>query len=190
MGSSPTASAEHLGTSPNSLDTSSGLLSALGGADVHAMSFAGSEIMPAENAGGHGRCRWRSRSSRARSRRTGCRIRRGSATGGTRRGSRRGPAAAARSTSSTGTPFAGNAPTMDSGMSDGGKRRGADPAGELPDRRQREPELDAAGADVEGDADSWPGQPRGGPLRRWAQPKRFERHESGRQDRQRIWITG
>ncbi len=54
VGSSPMASAEHMGTSPNSLDTSSGLLSALGGADVHAMSFAGSEIMPTENAGGTG----------------------------------------------------------------------------------------------------------------------------------------
>jgi hypothetical protein len=40
--SSPLGSAEHQGTSPASLDTISGLLSALGGEAVHAMSFAGS----------------------------------------------------------------------------------------------------------------------------------------------------
>ena len=34
-----------MGTSPNSLDTSSGLLSALGGQAVHAMSFAGPDIL-------------------------------------------------------------------------------------------------------------------------------------------------
>ena len=46
IGNSPDGSAEHLGTSPNSLDTGSGLLGALGGEGVHAMSFAGSEILP------------------------------------------------------------------------------------------------------------------------------------------------
>jgi hypothetical protein len=40
VGTSPRGSAEHLGTTPNALDTSSGLLSAVGGAAMHAMSFA------------------------------------------------------------------------------------------------------------------------------------------------------
>ena len=52
IGSSPDGSAEHLGTSPGSLDTSSGLLSALGGEGAHAMSFAGPEILPEPNPGG------------------------------------------------------------------------------------------------------------------------------------------
>ncbi len=42
----------HLGTSPASLDTSSGLMSALGGMGVHAMSFAGPDILPEANPGG------------------------------------------------------------------------------------------------------------------------------------------
>ena len=46
MGSSPRGSAEHLGTSPGSLDTSSGLLSGLGGEAAHPMSYSGAEIMP------------------------------------------------------------------------------------------------------------------------------------------------
>ncbi len=118
VGSSPTASAQHLGTSPNSLDTSSGLLSALGGADVHAMSFAGSEILPAENAGGTGVSLEESFESGSEptnwvSHPSGIGYRRNSPGITTWTGSGSG------STSSTGTPFAGNAPTMDSGMSDG-----------------------------------------------------------------------
>jgi len=53
IGSSPMDSAEHQGTSPGSVDTSSGLLSALGGQAVHAMSFGGAEIMPAVNSAGN-----------------------------------------------------------------------------------------------------------------------------------------
>jgi hypothetical protein len=52
IGSSTAGSAEHLGTSPASLDSSSGLMSALGGMGVHAMSFAGSEILPTANPAG------------------------------------------------------------------------------------------------------------------------------------------
>jgi hypothetical protein len=49
LDSPPLGIAEHLGTSPNSLDTSPGLLSALGGEGVHAMSFTGAEISPTAN---------------------------------------------------------------------------------------------------------------------------------------------
>jgi hypothetical protein len=110
--------AEHRETSPGSLDTSSGLLSALGGADVHAMSFAGSEILPAENAGGTGVALEESFESGSEptnwvSHPSGIGYRRNSPGIATWTGSGSG------STSSTGTPFAGNAPTMDSGMSDG-----------------------------------------------------------------------
>jgi hypothetical protein len=52
IGSSTAGSAEHLGTSPNSLDTGSGLMSALGGMGVHAMSFEGSDILPTANPAG------------------------------------------------------------------------------------------------------------------------------------------
>jgi hypothetical protein len=112
VGSSPTASAEHLGISPNSLDTSSGLLSALGGADVHAMSFAGSEILPAENAGGTvvagGVVRVGLGADELGVASVGDRLSAELAGVTTWTGSGSG------STSSTGTPFAGNAPTMDS----------------------------------------------------------------------------
>ena len=107
VGTSPMASAEHMGTSPNSLDTGSGLLSALGGADVHAMSFVGAEIMPAENAGGTGVSLEESFQSGSEptnwvSHPSGIGYRRNSPGITTWTGSGSG------STSSTGTPFAGN----------------------------------------------------------------------------------
>jgi hypothetical protein len=52
IGASTAGSAEHLGTSPASLDTSSGLMSAMGGMSVHGMSFAGSDILPTANPAG------------------------------------------------------------------------------------------------------------------------------------------
>jgi hypothetical protein len=83
------------------------------------MSFAGSEILPAENAGGTGVSLEESFESGSEptnwvSHPSGIGYRRNSPGITTWTGSGSG------STSSTGTPFLGNAPTMDSGMSDGG----------------------------------------------------------------------
>ncbi len=120
-GSSPLGSAEHQGTSPGGLDSSSGLLSALGGEGVHAMSFTGAEILP--NANPTGTSMWLEESNQSGqtptnwvSHPSGIGYRRGSpgittSSGGGGSGSH---------SSSTGPPIAGNAPTMDSGTSDGG----------------------------------------------------------------------
>jgi hypothetical protein len=95
------------------------LLSGLGGAAVHAMSFAGPEIMPATNPGGTSV--WLEESFQSGSQPTnwtshpsGIGYRRSSPGVTTWTGS------GSASTSSTGPPIAGNAPTMDSGMADGG----------------------------------------------------------------------
>jgi hypothetical protein len=115
IGSSPLGSAEHQGTSPNSLDTSSGLLSALGGEAVHAMSFSGSEIAPKPNPAGTSM--WLEESNQSGqtptswvSHPSGIGYRRSSPGVTTWNGS----------TSSTSPPIPGSAPTMDSGTTDGG----------------------------------------------------------------------
>ena len=116
-GSSPLGSAEHQGTSPGSLDTSSGLLSALGGEAVHAMSFTGAEILPSTNPAGTSM--WLEESNQSGqtptnwvSHPSGIGYRRGSPGVTT--------SASGSHSSSTGPPIPGNAPTMDSGTSDGG----------------------------------------------------------------------
>ena len=47
LGTFPSNGAVHDGTSTPALDVSQGLVSALGGQDVHPLEFAGAEIMPA-----------------------------------------------------------------------------------------------------------------------------------------------
>ena len=118
-GTSPLGSAEHQGTSPASLDSSSGLLSGLGGEGVHAMSFAGAEILPAANP--TGTSFWLEESNQSGqtptnwvSHPSGIGYRR-SSPGVTTSGSGSGS-----HSSTTGPPIAGNAATMDSGTSDGG----------------------------------------------------------------------
>src|SRR5271169_42602 len=108
-----------MGTSPGSLNTSSGLLSALGGTALHAVSFTGPEIKPAQNPSGTGiwleeSFQYGSQPTNWISHPSGIGYRRSSPGIVTWTGS------GSASSSSTGPPFAGNAPTMDSGMSDGG----------------------------------------------------------------------
>ena len=119
IGGSPLGSAEHQGTSPGSLDTSSGLLSGLGGEAVHPMSYSGAEIMPKPNP--TGTSMWLEESNQSGqtptnwvSHPSGIGYRRSSPGVTTWTGSGSG------SRSSTGPPIPGNAPTMDSGTSDGG----------------------------------------------------------------------
>ncbi len=119
VGTSPTASAEHMGTSPDSLDTGTGLLSAMGGADLHAMSFTGTEIKPAANPSGNGvwleeSFEYGSQPTNWQSHPSGIGYRRNSPGITTTTG------AGSSASTTTGPPFAGNAPTMDSGLSDGG----------------------------------------------------------------------
>ncbi len=117
LGGSPDGSAEHLGTSPNSLDTSSGLMSAMGGEGVHAMSFAGSEILPTANPAGTSL--WLEESNQYGqtptnwvSHPSGIGYRR-SSPGVTTSGSGSG-------SGTTGAAIPGNPVTMDTGMSDAG----------------------------------------------------------------------
>ena len=117
LGGSPDGSAEHLGTSPNSLDTSSGLMSAMGGEGVHAMSFAGSEILPTANPAGTSL--WLEESNQYGqtptnwvSHPSGIGYRR-SSPGVTTSGSGSG-------SGTTGAPIPGNPVMMDTGMSDAG----------------------------------------------------------------------
>jgi hypothetical protein len=119
IGSSAPNNAEHLGTSPDSLDTSSGLMSALGGTGVHGMSFAGPDILPAASPGGQSL--WLEESNQSSqtptnwvSHPSGIGYRRNSPGITTVTGS------GSSQTSSTGPPIPGNLPTMDSGTSDGG----------------------------------------------------------------------
>ena len=119
IGAGPRGSAEHLGTSPNSLDTSSGLLSGLGGEGVAGMSFKGSDILPTANPGGT--ALWLEESNQSGQTATnwvshpsGIGYRRGTPGATTWSGS------GSHSTSSSSPPIPGNAPTMDSGTSDGG----------------------------------------------------------------------
>ena len=52
VGSAPTDGAIHQGTTPGSLDTSQGLVSAEGGEVLHPLEFAGSEVTPTPNSSG------------------------------------------------------------------------------------------------------------------------------------------
>ena len=52
-GSAPANSAEHLGTTPNNLEGSGGLASAMGGFAVHSLLFAGPEVMAEVSSGGN-----------------------------------------------------------------------------------------------------------------------------------------
>ena len=52
VGSDPTDGAIHQGTTPGSLDTSQGLVSAEGGEVLHPLEFAGSEVTPTPNSSG------------------------------------------------------------------------------------------------------------------------------------------
>ncbi len=111
--------AEHLGTSPASLDTSSGLMSALGGMGVHAMSFAGPDILPEANPGGTEV--WLEESNEVGqtptnwvSHPSGIGYRRSSPGIITTTGS------GSSASTSQGPPLPGNAPSMDTGLSDGG----------------------------------------------------------------------
>jgi hypothetical protein len=119
IGASTAGSAEHLGTSPNSLDTSSGLMSALGGMGVHAMSFEGSDILPTANPAGTSM--WLEESNQYGqtptnwvSHPSGIGYRR-SSPGITTSGSGSG-------SGSIGPAIPGNPVTMDTGMSDGGNQ--------------------------------------------------------------------
>ena len=119
LGTSTRGSAEHLGTSPSSLDTSSGLMSALGGMAVHAMSFAGPDILPQANPGGtqvwleesnevgQTPTNWVSHPSGIGYRRTSPGIITTTGSGSS-------------ASTSQGPPLPGNAPSMDTGLSDGG----------------------------------------------------------------------
>ena len=117
IGSSPMGSAEHLGTSPNSLDSSSGLLGGLGGEGVHAMSFVGSEILA--TASPTGSSLWLEESNQPGQDATDW-ISHPSGIGYRR--SRRGSPlpSGSHSSGSSSPPIPGNWPTMDSGTSDGG----------------------------------------------------------------------
>ncbi len=119
IGSSTRGSAEHLGTSPGSLDTSSGLMSALGGMGVHAMSFAGPDILPEANTAGTEV--WLAESNEVGQTATnwvshpsGIGYRRSSPGIITTTGS------GSSASTSQGPPLPGNAPSMDTGLSDGG----------------------------------------------------------------------
>jgi hypothetical protein len=121
IGGSTAGSAEHLGTSPGSLDTGSGLMSALGGMGVHAMSFEGSDILPTANPAGTSM--WLEESNQYGqtptnwvSHPSGIGYRRSSPGITTWSGSGSG------STSSTGAAIPGDPVTMDTGMSDGGNQ--------------------------------------------------------------------
>ena len=112
LGSSPPDSAMHLGTTPGQLDTSQGLVSALGGAGAHALTFAGPEVKPVDNGdavvleegwgGGESPSNW---------------VAHPSASGiGYRRPS---PGVASSGSQAAIPPSTGDQPVMDSGTSDG-----------------------------------------------------------------------
>ncbi len=121
VGSSKEYSAEHLGTSPNGLDSSAALLSGLGGMAVHALSFAGPDVKATINPTSTGLwleesyqssgspTEWQSHPSGLGYRRSSPGVSGGGHSGG---GSGSGGGG-------TGPAMAGNSPVMDSGTSDG-----------------------------------------------------------------------
>jgi hypothetical protein len=117
IGSSPLGSAEHLGSSPNSLDTGSGLLSALGGEGVHAMSFKGLEILP--TASPNGSSLWLEESNQPGQDATDW-ISHPSGIGYRRSSPGVTSGSGSHSSGSSSPPIPGNFPTMDNGTSDGG----------------------------------------------------------------------
>ncbi len=122
VGSSPSNSAEHLGTSPNSLVPSAGLLAALGGMAVHPLSFAGPDVAAEVSPGGTSlwleesyqpggsHTQWMTHPSGIGYRRSSAGVVGGGHSGGSGSGS---------GSSGMGPPMSGNSPMMDSGTSDG-----------------------------------------------------------------------
>ncbi len=115
MGSSPLGSPIQDGTTLREWDTSQGLVSALGGQDMHALQFAGAEIQPAlsgsaivleQDVGGSGT--WVSRPSAIGYRRAGLYRGGGSGSGGGGSGS-----------GGSYIALAAVAPEFDSGMNQG-----------------------------------------------------------------------
>jgi hypothetical protein len=117
-GSAPSYSAEHLGTTPGQLETTDGLVAAMGGLAVHPLLFAGPEVMATDNSAGNAMTLQEAYSSRTPnnwvSHPSGIGYRRSvPASSGSGGGSGSG-------SGSGGSPaIPGNAPITDSGTTDG-----------------------------------------------------------------------
>ena len=140
MGSSPLGSPIQDGTTLGEWDTSQGLVSALGGQDMHALQFAGAEIQPAlsgsaivleQNVGGSGT--WVSHPSAIGYRRAGLYR------------ERRQPAAVAVAAE---IAIAAVAPEFDSGMNQGTDQDEMERLEELQPRGPGKPDGGAVAADV------------------------------------------
>ncbi len=118
-GSAPSYSAEHLGTTPGQLETTDGLVAAMGGFAVHPLLFAGAEVMAQVNSNRNAQdlneSWWSSSSPTAwASQPTGIGYRRSVLASS---GSGGGSGSGSGSGGSPGIP--GNAPITDSGTTDG-----------------------------------------------------------------------